>query len=63
MSVSIGAPCSFQIGGLSRQDAVKSITLHDGDVLVWGGDARLVFHGVRPLKAGLRYNLTFRKAG
>ena len=63
MSVSIGAPCSFQIGGLSRQDEVKSITLHDGDVLVWGGDARLVFHGVRPLKAGLRYNLTFRKAG
>ena len=63
VSVSIGAPCSFQIGGLSRQDAVKSTMLHDGDVLVWGGDARLVFHGVRPLKAGLRYNLTFRKAG
>ena len=62
-SVSIGAPCSFQIGGVNRQDPVTSMALHDGDVLVWGGDGRLVFHGVRPLKAGLRYNLTFRKAG
>ena len=63
VSVSIGASCSFQVGGLGRSDAVKSTMLHDGDVVVWGGDARLVFHGVRPIKAGLRYNLTFRKAG
>ena len=63
VSVSIGASCSFQIGGLGRSDTVKSIVLHDGDVVVWGGDARLVHHGVRPLKAGLRYNLTFRTAG
>lgn len=63
VSVSIGARCNFQVGGLLRRDAVKSIPLHDGDVVVWGGDARLVHHGVRPLKAGLRYNLTFRKAG
>ena len=63
VSVSIGASCSFQVGGLQRRDAVKSIELTDGDVLVWGGDARLMHHGVRPLKAGLRYNLTFRKAG
>ena len=63
VSVSIGASCSFQVGGLGRSDAVKSTTLHDGDVVVWGGDARLVFHGVRPLKAGIRYNLTLRKAG
>ena len=63
VSVSIGASCNFQVGGLRRSDAVKSIALHDGDVVVWGGDARLVYHGVRPIKAGLRYNLTFRKAG
>ena len=63
VSVSIGAPCSFQIGGVNRQDTVKSIALCDGDVLVWGGSARLVFHRVRPLKQGLRYNLTFRAAG
>jgi alkylated DNA repair protein (DNA oxidative demethylase) len=62
VSVSVGSSCNFQVGGLLRFDSVKSIALHDGDVVVWGGDARLVHHGVRPLKAGLRYNLTFRKA-
>jgi alkylated DNA repair protein (DNA oxidative demethylase) len=62
VSVSIGTSCNFQVGGLLRGDAVKSIELHDGDVLVWGGAARLVHHGVRPLKAGPRYNLTFRRA-
>jgi DNA oxidative demethylase len=63
VSVSIGASCKFTLGGLRRSDAVKSIDLHDGDVMVWGGSARLVFHGVRPLQQDqLRYNLTFRKA-
>ena len=45
------------------------IPLTHGDVVVWGGPARLVHHGVMPLKDGvhpalgrLRINLTFRKA-
>ena len=63
VSVSIGASCNFQVGGLLRGAPVTSTVLHDGDVLVWGADARLTYHGVRPLKTGLRYNLTFRKAG
>ena len=63
VSVSVGASCHFQVGGLSRADRIASTVLHNGDVVVWGGAARLVYHGVRPLKAGLRYNLTFRKAG
>jgi DNA oxidative demethylase len=63
VSVSIGDDCKFIVGGLTRQHPIKSITLSDGDVLVWGKSARLAFHGVRPLKDGLtRYNLTFRKA-
>ena len=68
VSVSIGASAKFMIGGQRRADPVKTIDLHDGDVLVWGGSARLVFHGVRPLAKsegegeGIRYNLTFRKA-
>jgi alkylated DNA repair protein (DNA oxidative demethylase) len=44
--------------------------LDHGDVVVWGGPTRLVFHGVEPLDDGLhpitgrcRINLTFRKAG
>jgi DNA oxidative demethylase len=63
VSVSIGASCKFIIGGLTRQSPTHSLILNDGDVLIWGKKARLVFHGVRPLKNGLtRYNLTMRKA-
>ncbi len=64
VSVSLGASAKFIIGGLRRSDSVKSIELKDGDVLVWGGHSRTVFHGVRPLPADspLRYNLTFRQA-
>lgn len=64
VSVSIGASCKFILGGLQRHDPVRSVALHDGDVVVWGGRSRLAFHGVRPLPASaneLRYNLTFRK--
>ena len=44
--------------------------LEQGDVVVWGGESRLFYHGILPLKAGqhpdtgeYRYNLTFRQAG
>lgn len=52
------------LGGQQRMDTVKSFDLQDGDVMVWGGSARLVFHGVRPQsqQSSIRYNLTFRKA-
>jgi DNA oxidative demethylase len=74
VSVSLGAPARFVIGGLARRDALRTLTLASGDVLVWGGAARLAYHGVRPLKAapdaaadgvhgGERFNLTFRGAG
>ncbi len=66
VSVSIGDSCKFIVGGLQRKDPQRSINLSDGDVLVWGGRSRLVFHGVRPmrkLESTLRFNLTFRKAG
>lgn len=69
VSVSLGLPCSFLWGGLARQNPVKRLVLTHGDVLVWGGPSRLVFHGVSPLKNGLhhlldneRWNLTFRMA-
>jgi DNA oxidative demethylase len=63
VSVSIGASCKFIVGGLTRQSPTRTLTLDDGDVLIWGKSARLVFHGVRPIKVGLtRYNLTMRKA-
>jgi DNA oxidative demethylase len=69
VSVSLGVPATFLLGGLRRADKPQRIALSHGDVVVWGGTARLRFHGVLPLKPGLhdllgaqRINLTFRKA-
>jgi alkylated DNA repair protein (DNA oxidative demethylase) len=69
VSVSLGLPATFQFGGLRRSDAVRKIPLRHGDVAVWGGPARLNYHGVAELKEGehpalgrVRINLTFRRA-
>jgi len=69
VSVSLGLPASFAFYGLTRGGKGHSVALHDGDVLVWGGPSRLVYHAVRPVKPGhhpltgeFRYNLTFRHA-
>lgn len=70
VSVSLGVPAVFQLGGFKRSDQAMKLELHHGDVVVWGGESRLRYHGVLPLKAGnhpafgeYRINLTFRKAG
>ncbi|QBF27201.1 DNA oxidative demethylase AlkB [Pseudomonas tructae] len=70
VSVSLGLPAVFQFGGQRRNDATQRIGLRHGDVMVWGGEDRLRFHGVLPLKPGShpqlgsrRINLTLRKAG
>lgn len=70
VSVSLGLPAIFQFGGEKRADKTLRVPLAHGDVVVWGGPARMRFHGVLPLKAGQhpllgeqRLNLTFRKAG
>jgi alkylated DNA repair protein (DNA oxidative demethylase) len=70
VSVSFGIPAIFQFGGLTRADKTIKIPLEHGDVVVWGGESRLYFHGIAPLKmqthpvlGAYRYNLTFRKAG
>ncbi len=69
VSVSLGLPAVFLFGGLKRSEKAVRVPLEHGDVVVWGGPARLRFHGVLPLKEGhdpqlgrLRINLTFRKA-
>lgn len=69
VSVSLGLPATFQFGGLKRSDRPLKVSLQHGDVVVWGGPSRLVFHGVLALKDGehpalgrRRINLTFRKA-
>jgi len=69
VSVSLGLPATFLFGGLQRSDPTRRVRVEHGDVAVWGGPARLAFHGVAPLPDGshallgrLRINLTFRKA-
>jgi alkylated DNA repair protein (DNA oxidative demethylase) len=69
VSVSLGLPAVFLFGGTQRSDRPRRVPLQHGDVVVWGGPARLNFHGVLPLKDGLhpmlgriRVNLTLRKA-
>jgi alkylated DNA repair protein (DNA oxidative demethylase) len=68
VSVSLGLPATFLWGGLKRADKTVRYRLEHGDVVVWGGPSRLVFHGVAPLADGehallgrQRINLTFRK--
>jgi alkylated DNA repair protein (DNA oxidative demethylase) len=68
VSVSLGLPAVFLWGGKNRSDPVRRLRVESGDVVVWGGPARFVYHGVAPLKNGdhpltgaARINLTFRK--
>jgi alkylated DNA repair protein (DNA oxidative demethylase) len=68
VSVSLGLPAIFLWGGKRRANPVRRLPLESGDIVVWGGPARFVYHGVAPLKdgqhpltGGTRINLTFRK--
>src|SRR5262245_37000976 len=69
VSVSLGIPAVFLFGGGKRSDRQKRVALEHGDVVVWGGPARLRYHGVlpladnrHPLVGRRRFNLTFRRA-
>ena len=69
VSLSIGDSARFLFGGLKRKDPVEKILLESGDVFVFGGPARLRYHGVTRILPGSgprhlgfegRLNLTFR---
>ncbi len=68
LSISLGDPAVFRVGGTKRSDPTRSTTLESGDVAVIGGDARLAYHGVDRVKfggstllpKGGRINLTLR---
>lgn len=69
VSVSLGLPAVFLWGTKTRKDRPRRIRLESGDVAVWGGPARMTYHGIAPLADGedpitgrFRINLTFRKA-
>ena len=67
--MSLGLPATFLFGGLKRSDKALRVPLVHGDVVAWGGPARLRYHGVRALEDGqhvltgrCRINLTLRRA-
>lgn len=68
VSFSLGLPATFIWGGWQRVGKTRRILLRHGDAVVWGGEDRLRFHGVAPLRDGehaltgrARINLTFRQ--
>jgi len=70
VSFSIGDTARFLFGGLRRREPVQKIRLESGDAFVFGGPARLRYHGVTRIEPGTapaglpfegRLNLTFRK--
>ena len=69
VSVSLGVPATFLWGGTRRAVRPRRVDLDHGDVVVWGGAARLNFHGIDTVREGhhaltgsARFNLTFRRA-
>jgi len=70
VSISLGDTARFLFGGLKRRDPIHAMPLESGDAFVFGGAARLCFHGVsriipatapRELELSGRFNLTFRQ--
>jgi DNA alkylation damage repair protein AlkB len=70
VSISLGATARFLFGGVKRREAIQSLLLESGDAFVFGGPARLRYHGVSRIIPGTaphelniegRFNLTFRR--
>lgn len=69
VSISLGDTALFRIGGTERGGKTQSVKLESGDVFVFGGPARLSYHGIDRiypgtstlLKDGGRINLTLRR--
>lgn len=69
VSVSLGDEALFRIGGTTRRHPTRSVTLSSGDVVMFGGPARLAYHGIDRIRPGSsslvpgggRINLTLRR--
>ena len=70
LSLSLGDSCRFRHGGETRGEKSETLRLDSGDILVFGGPARKMFHGVDRILPGTstlllppgRINLTLRRA-
>ena len=67
VAFSLGLPALFRWGGLARSAPTQTIKLEHGDVIVWGGEDRLRYHGIAKVidtpptpQLDVRYALTFR---
>ena len=69
VSVSLGDDALFRIGGTTRKEPARSVKLSSGDVVMFGGPARLAYHGIDRIYPGSsslipgggRINLTLRR--
>ncbi len=69
VSVSLGDQALFRIGGETRRGPTCSVPLSSGDVVMFGGPARLAYHGIDRIRPGSstlvpgggRINLTLRR--
>ncbi|MDE1172411.1 MAG: alpha-ketoglutarate-dependent dioxygenase AlkB [Parvibaculaceae bacterium] len=69
LSLSLGDSALFRLGGSTRKGPTRSFRLNSGDGLIFGGPARLSFHGIdrlypdtsRLIDGGGRINLTLRR--
>ena len=70
VSISLGDTARFLFGGVRRCEPVETLLLESGDAFVFGGPARLRYHGVSriiphtapaELELAGRFNLTFRQ--
>lgn len=69
LSLSLGDTAIFRIGGATRGGKTASLKLASGDALLFGGEARLAYHGIDRILAGSsallpqggRINLTLRR--
>jgi alkylated DNA repair protein (DNA oxidative demethylase) len=69
LSVSLGDTGIFRFGGTTRRGTTTTLKLNSGDVLMFGGSARSMYHGIDRIQAGSsalvpgggRINLTLRR--
>ncbi len=69
IGVSLGDEALFRVGGTARAGQTRSVALASGDVIAFGGTARLAYHGIdrtrpgtsRLVPGGGRLSLTLRR--
>ena len=69
IGVSLGDEALFRIGGAARGGKTASVLLASGDVIAFGGTARLAYHGIDRIRPGTsrlvpgggRLSLTLRR--